>query len=118
MFLPSVLKSEQKKIVTISSGLGSLQLMGGMRSMAYYRISKAGVNMAMRGIRAELRPQGVIVALLAPGMVGTQLLADSGYDGPSLSPAESAAAVAQQIAALTLKDRGQPINYDAKVIPW
>jgi len=117
-FLPSILKSEQKKVVTISSGLGSLQLMGGMRPMAYYRISKAGMNMSMRGIRAELRPQGVIVALLAPGMVGTQLLADSGYDGPSLTPEESAAAVVQQIAELTIKDRGKPINYNGKTLPW
>ncbi len=117
-FLPSILLGEQKKIVTLSSGLGSLTLMGGMKPMAYYRISKAGMNMSMRGIRAELRPQGVVVALMAPGMVGTQLLADSGYDGPSLTPAESAAAVAKNIDALTLKDRGKPINFNSKTIPW
>jgi len=117
-FLPSVLLSEQKKIVTMSSGLGSLTLMGGMKPMAYYRISKAGMNMSMRGIRAELKPQGVTVALLAPGMVGTQLLADSGYDGPSLTPEESAAAVAKNIASLTTKDRGKPINFNGKNIPW
>jgi NAD(P)-dependent dehydrogenase (short-subunit alcohol dehydrogenase family) len=117
-FLPSLLEGEQKKVVTISSGLGSLTLVGGMKAMAYYRISKAGMNMSMRGIRAELRSQGVIVALLAPGRVGTQLLADSGYDGPSLTPTESAAAVANNIEALTLKDRGKPINFNGKILPW
>jgi len=117
-FLPSILLSDQKKVVTISSGLGSLKQMGGMKEMSYYKISKAGMNMSMRGIRAELRPQGVIVALLAPGMVGTQLLADSGWDGPSLTPDESAAAVAANIESLTLKDRGEPVNYNGRVIPW
>lgn len=117
-FLPSLLEGKQKKVVTISSGLGSLTLVGGMKAMAYYRISKAGMNMSMRGIRAELRSQGIIVALLAPGRVGTQLLADSGYDGPSLTPAESAAAVAKNIEALTLKDRGKPINFNGKILPW
>ena len=117
-FLPSLLEGEQKKVVTISSGLGSLTLVGGMKAMAYYRISKAGMNMSMRGIRAELRSQGIIVALLAPGRVGTQLLADSGYDGPSLTPTESAAAVAKNIEALTLKDRGKPINFNGKILPW
>ena len=117
-FLPSLLEGEQKKVVTMSSGLGSLTLVGGMKAMAYYRISKAGMNMSMRGIRAELRSQGITVALLAPGRVGTQLLADSGYDGPSLTPAESAAAVAKNIEALTLKDRGKPINFNGKILPW
>jgi NAD(P)-dependent dehydrogenase (short-subunit alcohol dehydrogenase family) len=117
-FLPSILLGEQKKIVTLSSGLGSLTLMGGMKPMAYYRISKAGMNMSMRGIRAELRSKGVIVALLAPGMVNTQLLADSGYDGPSLTTLESAAAVAENIEALTIKDRGKPINFNSKTLPW
>ena len=117
-FLPSLLEGEQKKVVTMSSGLGSLTLVGGMKAMAYYRISKAGMNMSMRGIRAELRSQGITVALLAPGRVGTQLLADSGYDGPSLTPAESAAAVAKNIEALSLKDRGKPINFNGKILPW
>jgi len=117
-FLPSVLASDQKKIVTLASGIGSLKLMGGMKEMIYYRTSKAAMNMTMRSLRAELRPQGVTVALLAPGMVGTQLLKDSGWDGPSITPEESAAAVAENIAALTVKDKGAPINYNGRVIPW
>jgi len=117
-FLPSILLSDQKKVVTLASGLGSLKIMGGMTKMGYYKTSKAAMNMSMRGIRASLRPQGVTVALLAPGMVGTQLLADSGWDGPSLTTDESAAAVAANIAALTTKDKGQPVNYDGKTIPW
>jgi len=117
-FLPSILLGEQKKVVTLASGIGSIQNAGGMKQMSYYKMSKAAMNMSMRGIRSELKPQGVTVALLAPGMVGTQLLADSGWTGPSLTPEESAIAVAANIAALTTKDRGKVVNYNGKVIPW
>ena len=117
-FRKHVAASQQKKIVTLTSGLGSLTLMSKMQGMTYYRISKAGVNMGMRAIRANLKNDGIIVALIAPGMVQTQLLADSGYRGKALMPEESAAGMAEIIAGLTLDDAGTPTNVDGKTIPW
>ncbi|MDP6435649.1 MAG: SDR family oxidoreductase [Gammaproteobacteria bacterium] len=117
-FEPHVAASKQKKILTLTSGLGSLTLMSKMQGMTYYRISKAGVNMGMRAIRANLIKDGIIVALIAPGMVQTQLLADSGYTGKALTPDESAAGMAGIIAGLTLDDSGKPTNVDGKTIPW
>ena len=117
-FRANVASSEQKKIVTLTSGLGSLTLMSKMQGMTYYRISKAGVNMGMRAIRASLRNDGIIVALIAPGMVQTQLLEDSGYRGKALTPAASVAGMAEIIAGLTLDDSGAPTNVDGVVIPW
>lgn len=92
--------------------------MSKMQGMTYYRISKAGVNMGMRAIRANLKNDDIIVALVAPGMVQTQLLADSGYRGKALSPADSAAGMAEIIANLTLEDQGTPTNVDGATIPW
>ncbi len=117
-FADHVAASRQKKIVTLTSGLGSLTLMGKMQGMTYYRISKSGVNMAMRAIRASLSKRGIIVALIAPGMVETQLLADSGYTGKALAPADSARDMAAIIAKLTLDDTGTPTNVDGATIPW
>jgi NAD(P)-dependent dehydrogenase (short-subunit alcohol dehydrogenase family) len=117
-FEANVAASEQKKIVTLTSGLGSMTLMSKMQGMTYYRISKAGVNMGMRAIRANLKNEGIIVALIAPGMVQTQLLADSGYRGKALAPEESAAGMAEIIAGLTLEDAGTPTNVDGATIPW
>lgn len=117
-FEPNIAMSEQKKIVTLTSGLGSLTLMSKMQGMTYYRISKAGVNMGMRAIRANLKNDDIIVALIAPGMVQTQLLADSGYSGKALAPRDSAAGMAEIIAGLTIDDKGAPINVDRAVIPW
>ena len=106
------------KIVALTSGLGSISLMGRMQGFYFYRISKAALNMGWRALRADLKPRGVAVLLVAPGMVDTQLLYDSGYRGPSLTPDESVAGMAEIIASGTLEDPGVPINVDGKVIPW
>ena len=117
-FADHVAMSDQKKIVALTSGLGSLRLMGRMSGFYYYRMSKAALNMGMLGLRTDLKERGIIVGIVAPGMVNTKLLADSGYDGKSLEPGDSAAGMAEIIAGLTVEDRGKPINVDGKVIPW
>jgi len=117
-FADHVAASDQKKIVALSSGLGSVSMTGKMPGFYYYRISKTGLNMAMRGLRTDLRDRGVIVALIAPGMVGTQLLADSGWTGKSLTPDESVAGMTEIIAGLTPEDKGTITNTDGKTIPW
>ncbi len=106
------------KIVALTSGLGSITLMGRMHGFYFYRISKAALNMGWRALRADLKPRGVAVLLVAPGMVDTRLLFESGYRGPSLTPDESVAGMADIIANATLEDPGVPINVDGKVIPW
>lgn len=110
--------STQKKIVGMTSGLGSLQLMERMSRFYYYQISKAAMNMGMRALRNDLKGRGITVALLAPGMVDTEMLADSGYSGKALKPAESAASLYKLVAGLTPEDKGLPLNVDGKVIPW
>ncbi len=110
--------SKQKKIIGMTSGLGSLTLMGRMSRFYYYQMSKAAMNMGMRAMRNDLQGRGITVALLAPGMVDTELLADSGYSGKSLKPAESAASLYKLVAELTPQDKGLPLNVDGKVIPW
>ncbi len=106
------------KIVALTSGLGSISLMGRMRGFYFYRISKAALNMGWRALRADLKPRGVAVLLVAPGMVDTRLLYESGYRGPALTTEESVAGMAEIIANATLDDAGVPVNVDGKVIPW
>ena len=106
------------KIVALTSGLGSITLMGRMRGFYFYRMSKASLNMGWRALRADLKPRGVAVLLVAPGMVDTRLLHESGYRGPALTPDDSVAGMAEIIANATLDDPGLPINVDGKVIPW
>ena len=110
--------SKQKKIIGMTSGLGSLTLMGRMSRFYYYQMSKAAMNMGMRALRNDLQGRGIIVALLAPGMVETDMLEDSGYSGKALKPAESAAGLYKLVAELTPQDKGVPMNVDGKPIPW
>jgi NAD(P)-dependent dehydrogenase (short-subunit alcohol dehydrogenase family) len=117
-FADNIAASQQKKIIGMTSGLGSLTLMGRMSRFYYYQMSKAALNMGMRAMRNDLQGRGIIVALLAPGMVDTDLLVASGYKGESLSPAESAASLYKLVAALTVDDKGMPVNVDGKPIPW
>lgn len=114
----NVAASNQKKIIGMTSGLGSLKLMGRMSGFYYYRMSKAALNMGMLGLRADLKGRGIVVGILAPGMVDTDLLYESGYRGKSLTPEESAAGLATLVEKLGPDDPGIPINVDGKPIPW
>ena len=106
------------KIVALTSGLGSMTLMGRMRGMYFYRMSKSALNMGWRALRSDLMPRGVAVLLVAPGQVDTSLLRESGYRGEALTTQESVAGMVEIIAAATIDDPGLPINVDGRVIPW
>ncbi|MBL8224689.1 MAG: SDR family oxidoreductase [Chromatiales bacterium] len=117
-FVDNVAASQQKKIIGMTSGLGSLTLMGRMSNFYFYQMSKAALNMGFRAMRNDLGKRGIIVAMLAPGMVETDMLAESGFTGKALTPAESAGGLYKLVAGLTLEDKGLPVNVDGKVIPW
>ena len=106
------------KIVAITSGVASLTLMGRMRGLYFYRMSKSALNMGWRALRTDLKPRDVAVLLVSPGMVDTRLLRESGYTGEALTTEESAAGMAEIIANATLDDPGLPINVDGRVLPW
>ena len=116
-FLDNVLASEQKKIVAITSGLSSIANTQRFGSLYFYRISKVGLNMAMRTLQAELRGKGVKVGILAPGVVETRLLRQSGYRGPGvITPEQSVTAVIANIAKL---DQTAEITlYNGDKVPW
>jgi NAD(P)-dependent dehydrogenase (short-subunit alcohol dehydrogenase family) len=117
-FADNVAASRQKKIVTITSGLGSMEITRRSGGLYAYRISKAGVNMAMRVLQADLRPRGITVGLLSPGMVDTRLLTQSGYKGEALKPADSVSALVGIIEKLTPEEGASFIHYDGSKLPW
>ncbi len=117
-FVENIAASQQKKIIGMTSGLGSLTIMARMSRFYFYQMSKSALNMGMRAMRNDLQGRGIIVAILAPGMVDTDMLVVSGYKGEKLTPAASAAALYKLVAALTIDDKGLPVNVDGKTIPW
>jgi NAD(P)-dependent dehydrogenase (short-subunit alcohol dehydrogenase family) len=115
-FLDNVVASSQKKIVTITSGLSSQTNTTRGGGLYFYRISKAGVNMAMRTLQAEVRAKGVKVGILAPGMVDTRLLRASGYPVAGITPEKSVTGVIRNIENLT--QDAQIVLYDGSIVPW
>jgi NAD(P)-dependent dehydrogenase (short-subunit alcohol dehydrogenase family) len=112
-FAGHVAASEQRKIVTLSSMLGSMGLntRGGLYA---YRSSKAAVNAVMKSMAVDLQPQGIIAIPMHPGWVRT----DMGGANATLDPADSVAGMRRVIAGLTLADSGRLLQYDGAELPW
>ena len=118
-FLPHVRASRQKKILTMTSGLGSMTLTERIGRFYGYRMSKAAVNMAMRAMHADFKSEGLIIATIAPGQVETELLFASGFRGPgSITVEESVAGLMDVIENISLDTVGLPLNYNGEPIPW
>lgn len=112
-FLENVAKSRLKQIVTITSGMGSIEDNTSGGSYAY-RSSKAAVNMVMRSLATDLASRGITCVVMNPGWVRT----DMGGSGGKLSPAESISAMRSVIARLRPEDSGKFLNYTGKTYPW
>ena len=122
-FSDNVALSEQKKIVSMTSGLGSMQITGNTDRFYFYRMSKAALNMGVIAMNVSLKSKGVMSALIAPGMVDTQLLDESGYAGPGVITTDDSAIglmeVIEEISPQTIrKNRGKATNYNKGIIPW
>lgn len=112
-FIENLIAGGQKKIVSITSQMGSIGDHPGGGSYAY-RASKAALNMVMANAAAELKGKGISVAVLHPGWVQT----DMGGSRAPLTVAESAAGIMQVVAGLTPETSGRFFNYDGAALPW
>ena len=112
-FLPHVLKSDQKKMVTVSSIMGSIGHNTGGGNYIY-KSSKAAVNQVMKCFANDLLEQKIAIRLLHPGWVKT----DMGGEGADISAKVSVNGMRLVIDDLTIQSTGTFYNYDGKIIPW
>lgn len=112
-FVPHVERSAQKKVVTLSSVVGSIasNASGGLYS---YRASKAAVNALMKALAIDLGRRGIIALPMHPGWVRT----DMGGPRAPLDAATSCAGIRRVIAGLTPADAGRFLQYDGQELPW
>ena len=119
-FIDHVAGSDQKKIMNISSAVGSITLT--FSGQNFYRASKAALNMSMRTISKTLKRSGqpghkeVIIGLINPGVVDTDFAKNVPI--PMIQADESAAAVIAVIDTYTLKQTGSFMSYNGKPLPW
>ena len=112
-FAPHVAASEQRRIVQISSGNGSLGRED--NSSTYpYNSTKAALNMITRSMAFDLRGRGITVVALSPGYVATDM---SGPDA-DLTPEESVSAMRTLIRRLGPADSGGFRRYTGEIYPW
>jgi NAD(P)-dependent dehydrogenase (short-subunit alcohol dehydrogenase family) len=120
-FAAQVERSEQKKIVAITSGQGSISMLRSS-GIVFYNMSKAALNMAMRSNSMALKSRGITVALISPGAVDTQMmnlaLERAGVRFPLLTPTQSAAMVIDTINKYGLDMSGTFMSHEGKEIPW
>lgn len=112
-FMPHVAASQLKKIVTLSSKMGSVDdnTSGGSY---IYRSSKAAVNMVMKSLSIDLNPYGIAVVTLHPGWVQT----DMGGPNGLIDLQTSVTGLRKVIAYLSLASSGKFIAYDGSEIAW
>jgi len=111
-FLEHVATSGQKRIVSLTSSMGSIAGTGG--GYYAYRTSKAALNMVMASLAKDLASRGVIVAVICPGWVRTDM---GGPEAP-LDKEASIRGVRGVIAGLTRADSGAFLRYDGRRVPW
>jgi len=120
----NVIASSKKKIIAITSGLGSISVIAHYAKVPYYySMSKAALNLGMAALGAELKSQGVVVAVVSPGSVDTEMLASfiEQYQA-KVSPISAAESVTKMIAVIDGLDQAKAAaginNYDGTIRPW
>jgi NAD(P)-dependent dehydrogenase (short-subunit alcohol dehydrogenase family) len=127
-FLDQVAASRQKKIIAISSGSGSLELAPHLPDSYFYSMSKAALNMGMRLLQNDVRSRGILIGIVRPGMVDTDMqrqaraaAAEAGkrITAPTITPAAAARELVNYIESLgpATADRFYDGPTDTQV-PW
>jgi len=102
------------KVAFVTSRMGSID--DNSSGGAYgYRMSKAALNMAGKSLAVDLRPRGIAVAILHPGMVKTDMV---GPHGGQVEPADAARGLLARVDALTLETTGGFWHASGERLPW
>ncbi|KAK7702727.1 putative secondary metabolism biosynthetic enzyme [Botryosphaeria dothidea] len=123
-FLPVLKKGNLKKIINISSTLGSITKADAYMHMRNpsYKISKAALNMLTVQYSISLKKEGFTVIAISPGWLKTDL----GSQAADLEPEQGANATLDIVSRATSADTGKFFNinvpgwdkYDGSCPPW
>lgn len=104
--LPNLRAGSAKKLVHVTSGMGSISdnTSGGYYA---YRMSKAALNMASRCLAVDLKGDGIISVVINPGWVQTDM---GGASAPTPVD-ESVRGILREVERATLADSGEFLNW-------
>jgi NAD(P)-dependent dehydrogenase (short-subunit alcohol dehydrogenase family) len=111
--LPNLRRGEVKKLVHITSGLGSIadNRSGGFYA---YRMAKAALNMMSKNLAVELRGEGIASYVINPGWVQT----DMGGASAAVAVHDSVRGILRVIDAATLEESGEFLDWKGGRYPW
>ena len=103
---------EGSKVAIVTSRVGSIEDNGSGGNWGY-RASKAAVNMIGTNLMHALKPRGIAVALLHPGLVATEMTG-----GHGIETSQSARGLIERIDALNMQNTGSFWHAEGYVLPW
>ncbi len=111
--LPLLRAGRKGRIVSISSGLGSLTWKAS-GDPYHYSASKAALNMYMRSLAAEVGHQGLTSVIVDPGWMSTGM----GGDHATQSPTDSARGIIRLAEQLHAEENGGFVTWQNQPVPW
>jgi NAD(P)-dependent dehydrogenase (short-subunit alcohol dehydrogenase family) len=111
--LPHVRRGQVKKLVHVTSGLGSI---GDNKSGGHYayRMAKAALNMMAKNLAMDLRGDGITSIVINPGWVQT----DMGGSHAAITPSESVRGMLRVIESASLADTGAFLDWNGGRYPY
>lgn len=111
-FVENVAASKQKKIITLSSTVGSFQ--ESLIPAFCYCTSKTAVTKAVQLLAEVLRDRSIVATAFCPGHVKTRM----GATGGIVEIPESVSGMRGLIAGLTMDDTGTFRRYNGDTVAW
>ena len=112
VFLDNVLAGDEKKIITLSSTVGSFQ--EDITPAFCYCTSKTAVTKAVQLMSEVLREKGVMAMAFCPGHVKTRM----GVGGATVEIPDSVTGMRGMIAGFTMADTGTYKRFNGDTIAW
>ena len=106
--------SKSAKIALISSRMGSIEDNSSGGSYGY-RMSKVALCMAGKSLAIDLKPKGISVGILHPGLVSTRM---TGFNSNGIQPKDSVKGLIQRIDELSLENTGTFWHSNGEILPW
>ncbi len=102
------------KIALITSRMGSIADNSSGGSYGY-RMSKVALSMAGKSLSHDLKPRGIAVAILHPGLVQTRM---TNFTDSGITPETSVAGLLARIDQLNLENTGSFWHSNGELLPW
>ena len=113
LIIKNIRSGADKKLIFVTSKMGSIDDNKGGGAYVY-RSSKTALNAVVKSLSVDLENEGIVVALIHPGWVKT----DMGGPNALIDKDTSVRGMTEVISNLDISSTGNFYNYDGSIIPW